>query len=916
MKSTLKICFYFVLNLILTSFAHAQTTSGTITSNETWSDTVWVTGDIDIPGDVTLTIEPGTVILMAAHEDDQGIGSGGGPIDPITWQNEPVDNRTHISFSVNGTLEAIGAPDQLIYFTSTAILGDSLEPSKHDWDALSISGLANLQYCIIEYVCGVNIPSSSVNISNSVLRHMLHNANFNEGSTATFSYNSVYDCGFELNIRNASPIITHNIIRTDMASEFENQSTVEYNVFEIMGAGSASFDQSTFRYNLFTNCKVRGFLIRSSGHYKYNSFLNNAMNISIDAGQGMLDLSENWWSTTDSATILAGISNLTNRQVIVEPWLEAPHPDVPLLPPINLSGTPGFDNIELKWSMADYRKIDGYKIHYDTDPEFPYNGLDAIDGPSPIDVGINTTYTISGLASDQTYYLTVSAYDSSGKQGWTSAEELQLITNQTNGRIKGIVKDFLTFQPIENTTVTTGAGYTGLTGANGKYLIQDVPPGKYILQAGAENYRSASSDTIEVSAGAESKADFKLELNVTNSLFDSYSNIPELGIGLGPSVLCIAVDDSGNIYFGDFGGGLEIWNGSSWSSINMDDGLAQGVVSSIAFGDAGKIWLAHKDFNYASYYDGSQWHVLKEDDGLASNNVWAVAVDHNDVVWFGHSGAGVTSYDGENWTVYNEQSGLSSNDAFHIAVDSLNHKWFATTKGVGRFDGSQWTLFTMADGLPSDNVGCVYVDQNNDIWAGTVGNGVAKWDRTENHWTIYTTADGLANDFVSAIVQDNQGNMWFGTVYNGLSKFDGNTWTNYSVTEGLVFHVVDALAIDLDGRLWIGTWQGYSIYPREATNTFEVHTNELPFKFNLSQNFPNPFNAGTVIKYSIATSGKVSIKIFDILGREVEELVNDKHKPAGNYFVRWLNEAVSSGLYFARLQADDQVETIKMIIMK
>jgi hypothetical protein len=747
---------------------------------------------------------------------------------------------------------------------------------------------------------------------------MLHNANFNEGSTATFSSNSVYDCGFELNIRNASPVITHNIIRTDMASEFENHATVEYNVFELMGAASATQDQSAFRYNLFTNCRVRGLLIRASGVYKYNTFLNNATDVSIDGGQGTLDLSENWWSATDAEQVVSGISNLTARLPIVDPWLEAPHPDTPLPPPINLSGRPGFDSIALKWSMADYQSIAGYKIHYDTDSEFPYTGQDAMGGASPIEVGPDTAYAISGLAPDQVYYLTVSAYDSAGREGWTSAEEVRLETNQPNGTVKGIVTDYLTFHPIEDATVTVEGGHSGVTNADGEYLIRDIPPGKYTCQVEAENYRPASNEAIEVLAGAEEKADFKLELNVGNSLFESHSKIPELGIGLGPSVLTIAVDDRGRILFGDFGGGLEIWDGASWESIGMDDGLAQGVVSSIALGDAGKIWLAHKDFNYASYYDGSEWHVLTMDDGLASNNVWAVAVDRNDVVWFAHAGAGITSYDGENWRIHTEEDGLSNNNAYHIAVDHFDHKWFATMKGVSRFDGTQWQTFRVDDGLPSDNVGCVYVDNSNDIWAGTVGNGVAKWSRNEGQWTTYTTADGLAGDFVSAIVQDHQGNMWFGTVYNGLSRFDGSSWTSYSVADGLVFHVVDALAMDLEGRLWIGTWQGYSIYPRDdrATSVAGARPAARPYEVDLTQNYPNPFNAETIIGYSVSTPGRVSIGILDVLGREVEELVRDQHRQAGSYSIGWRNEDAASGLYFARLQAEGQVKTIRMIKLK
>jgi hypothetical protein len=176
----------------------------------------------------------------------------------------------------------------------------------------------------------------------------------------------------------------------------------------------------------------------------------------------------------------------------------------------------------------------------------------------------------------------------------------------------------------------------------------------------------------------------------------------------------------------------------------------------------------------------------------------------------------------------------------------------------------------------------------------------------------------LAGDFVSAIVQDHQGNMWFGTVYNGLSRFDGSSWTSYSVADGLVFHVVDALAMDLEGRLWIGTWQGYSIYPRDdrATSVAGARPAARPYEVDLTQNYPNPFNAETIIGYSVSTPGRVSIGILDVLGREVEELVRDQHRQAGSYSIGWRNEDAASGLYFARLQAEGQVKTIRMIKLK
>ncbi len=85
--------------------------------------------------------------------------------------------------------------------------------------------------------------------------------------------------------------------------------------------------------------------------------------------------------------------------------------------------------------------------------------------------------------------------------------------------------------------------------------------------------------------------------------------------------------------------------------------------------------------------------------------------------------------------------------------------------------------------------------------------------------------------------------------------------------------------------------------------------------FSLSQNFPNPFNPSTVISYQLPISGKVSIKVYDILGREIVTLINEE-KPAGNYKVEFDGTALPSGIYFYRLQAGEFVEAKKMILLK
>ncbi len=69
----------------------------------------------------------------------------------------------------------------------------------------------------------------------------------------------------------------------------------------------------------------------------------------------------------------------------------------------------------------------------------------------------------------------------------------------------------------------------------------------------------------------------------------------------------------------------------------------------------------------------------------------------------------------------------------------------------------------------------------------------------------------------------------------------------------------------------------------------EEEIDEIPTDFNFTQNFPNPFNPATKIKYSVPQSSNVIIKVFDILGNEIETLVNEE-KPVGTYELTWYAE--------------------------
>jgi hypothetical protein len=118
------------------------------------------------------------------------------------------------------------------------------------------------------------------------------------------------------------------------------------------------------------------------------------------------------------------------------------------------------------------------------------------------------------------------------------------------------------------------------------------------------------------------------------------------------------------------------------------------------------------------------------------------------------------------------------------------------------------------------------------------------------------------------------------------------------------------------------TATSYSIYEVTSSSVTEIKNvvsvdDEItyPGEYLLSQNYPNPFNPTTKIKYQIPNSGFVTLKVYDLLGREVATLVNEE-KPVGSYEIKFNGSHLSSGIYFYKLQAGDYTEVKKMTLMR
>lgn len=138
--------------------------------------------------------------------------------------------------------------------------------------------------------------------------------------------------------------------------------------------------------------------------------------------------------------------------------------------------------------------------------------------------------------------------------------------------------------------------------------------------------------------------------------------------------------------------------------------------------------------------------------------------------------------------------------------------------------------------------------------------------------------------------------------------FDDEVWITITDSIGLTSLFAFFNSLELVGAIINGITYG------EIVSNEDIKNNLIK-SFKIFQNYPNPFNLSTRIKYSVPQLSQVNIKVFDLLGKEIETLVNEE-KPAGTYELIWNAGNHPSGIYFYQLSAADFIRTKKMILLK
>ena len=192
----------------------------------------------------------------------------------------------------------------------------------------------------------------------------------------------------------------------------------------------------------------------------------------------------------------------------------------------------------------------------------------------------------------------------------------------------------------------------------------------------------------------------------------------------------------------------------------------------------------------------------------------------------------------------------------------------------------------------------------------------------ENWTTILDFENDTYQNWIDhELVSDAEGKVYFGTSvasYFGCIDSDGTILWTLDMGD---LEYDSCPAIGSDGTLYIGAHIS-SLFPYHTQNLIAVKdspnsVSDYQFlkEYNLLQNYPNPFNPTTNIQYAIGIRQFMTLKVYDVLGKEIATLVNEE-KSAGNYEVEFNASHLSSGIYYYQLRSGDFVETKKMIFLK
>jgi len=351
--------------------------------------------------------------------------------------------------------------------------------------------------------------------------------------------------------------------------------------------------------------------------------------------------------------------------------------------------------------------------------------------------------------------------------------------------------------------------------------------------------------------------------------------------------------------------------GSSWI---LDSVLSSGNIFSFeSYGDS---VYALGNSLFFSLNDGTNWS--EPDSNLISPNT-LIKYDDTLFVGWGDNRFSVGEFGGIALSANNGASwkGIWNKDTAVFALAKIGNDLFAGgLHGAFRSTNSGLSWAAIDSGLPSSLEVYGFNTVRNNLFACTL-NGIYWSSNHGNSWSAVNNGLPIDSGGNAISLITNNSELLAGTTSGIFSSTNlGASWSSASYgLSGDALNIQSLTVLGNDLFLIAATKGGLWARPLAEGVFVQNGKDVFPKEFYLGQNYPNPFNPSTVISYQLPANTRVTLKVYDELGRVVRTLVNER-QTAGSHSVTFDASNLSSGAYFYRLSAGSFVQTKKLILLK
>lgn len=382
-----------------------------------------------------------------------------------------------------------------------------------------------------------------------------------------------------------------------------------------------------------------------------------------------------------------------------------------------------------------------------------------------------------------------------------------------------------------------------------------------------------------------------------------------------------AKDSAGILYAGtNYGLRYSTDNGMHWNTI--DDNFFQ--VTALTIDQKKSLYAGSLGIvKYSLPISSSSKYALVSENRLGSavyGTTELVTTQDNTLFASIYSTVLQSKDDGTSWKI----SGPIFNDipfyAYGLTVTDEQQVYAAYGgHGVYFYDSFKDQWMSRYEGIFPKDVYCLLSDKQGRLYCGNF-NGLWYSDNKGLSWTMPAN-DSLNGKFIQKLAKNSRGDL-FAATNAGLFKSDnrGLSWKNIgtiNTTLGFANSPFLALFPISDDTLFVSGLDGttYRCIVDRPSSSGIKNKESMPEYYVLNQNYPNPFNPTTKIEFELPLASFTTLKIFDVLGREVSTLLAKVLEP-GNYVHTWNATNYPSGVYFYSLQSGNFIETKKLLLQK